>query len=161
MFTDVYNSLRIFFRKLDVGEKVKVYICKIISELKMVEDGCFAYWMFILLIPSSLNRLEIFNDNTSFYRKIRVLSQIQGLHIQCSWNTNQSEDKWEQKPSPVLSYQAICLGGQGYQQEEERNVFFLMFHSEAILLLMIRNHPLKICIKMTNRGLLTGITFKN
>ena len=39
MFTDVYNPFRIFFRKLDVGEKVKVYICKISSELKMVEDG--------------------------------------------------------------------------------------------------------------------------
>jgi len=81
MFTDVYNPFRIFFRKLDAGEKVKVYICKISSELKMVEDGCFAYWMFIILIPSSLNRFEIFNNNTSFYLKISVLSQIQGLHI--------------------------------------------------------------------------------
>ena len=43
MFTDVYNPFRIFFRKLGAGEKVKVYICKISSELKMVEDGCFAY----------------------------------------------------------------------------------------------------------------------
>lgn len=73
------------------------------------------------------------------------------------------EDKWGQKPSPVLSYQAICLGEQGYQQEEERCVFvfFLIFHLEAILLFMMRNHPLKICIKMTDRGLLTEITFKN
>lgn len=67
MFTDVYNPFRIFFRKLDVGEKVKVYICKISSELIMVEDGCFVYWMFIIHIPSSLNRLEIFNNNTSFF----------------------------------------------------------------------------------------------
>ena len=48
MFTDEMiqiqpNPFRIFFRILDVGEKVKVYIGKISSELKIVEDGYFVY----------------------------------------------------------------------------------------------------------------------
>lgn len=83
--------------------------------------------MFIILIPSSLNRLEIFNNNTSFYLKISVLSQTQGLHIQCSWSTNQAmRTNGDKSPALFSLTKPFALESRGISRKK-KDVFLFFF----------------------------------
>lgn len=59
-----------------MGEKFKVYINKRSSELKIVEDGCFAYMLYLVFIPPTLHRFEIYHNKIFIFFKISVQSQV-------------------------------------------------------------------------------------
>ena len=145
MFTDEMiqiqpNPFRIFFRILDVGEKVKVYIGKISSELKIVEDGYFVYWMFILFFLFHLLRIGLkFFIRKLFFSKLACCLKykastyaVHGAPTRLRGQMGTEVQPWPFLPSHLPWRAGVSAG--------RRNVYFFNVSLRSHFVFITRNH---------------------